>query len=352
MGWCLTHAHDITYCRVAAIQLAHDVEPVIMKLSVVLNGAAGSLVDRPVEEAVEEVKRLFEEAGHTAEVTAAFGPDIVAAIDKAVASDADVVVVGGGDGTVATAAGKVMGTNKALGILPLGTLNLYAKDLGIPLPIEEAVPLLARGTIKPMDVGDVNGTVFLNHSVLGLYPMMVQEREEVRESRGLSKWPAMGIAMCKALKQYPLLRVRLQTDRGTRRITTPILAVANNPYDEGFGAFLKRSHLDTGKLALYLAKHRQPLKMAKMMVALVLGTWQRDAELEVMSLTEFTVKSRRRTLKVANDGEVHRMEAPLHYRMLAGGLRILVPAENAESAPAEVEDKPAEAPADPRRASA
>jgi diacylglycerol kinase family enzyme len=162
----------------------------------------------------------------------------------------------------------------------------------------------------------------------------------------------MGIAMVKALKEYPLLRVRLQTDRGTRRITTPILAVANNPYDEGFGAFLKRSHLDTGKLALYLAKHRQPLKMAKMMVALVLGTWQRDAELEVMSLTEFTVKSRRRTLKVANDGEVHRMEAPLHYRMLAGGLRILVPAENAEAAPAEVEDKPAEAPGGPRRASA
>ncbi len=92
--------------------------------------------------------------------------------------------------------------------------------------------------------------------------------------------------------------------------------------------------------------------MAKMMVALVLGTWQRDAELEVMSLTEFTVKSRRRTLKVANDGEVHRMESPLHYRMLAGGLRILIPAENVEAAPAEVEDKPAEAPADPRRASA
>ena len=63
------------------------------------------------------------------------------------------------------------------------------------------------------------------------------------------------------------------------------------------------------------------------MVALVLGTWQRDAELEVMHMTEFTVKSRRRTLKVANDGEVHRMEAPLHYRMLAGGLRMLVPSE-------------------------
>jgi hypothetical protein len=75
-----------------------------------------------------------------------------------------------------------------------------------------------------------------------------------------------------------------------------------------------------------------------------------------MSLTEFTVKSRRRTLKVANDGEVHRMEAPLRYRMLAGGLRILVPAENVEAAPATVEatveEKPAEAPSDPRRASA
>lgn len=298
-----------------------------MKISVVLNGAAGSLVGQPIEESVSEVKRLFEEAGHIATVTAASGPEIVAAIDQAAASDAEVVVVGGGDGTVATAAGKLMGTDKALGILPLGTLNLYAKDLGIPLDIAEAVPLLAHGRIKPMDVGDVNGTVFLNHSVLGLYPLMVQEREEVREERGLSKWPAMAIAMCKALKRYPLLRVRLETDRGTRRITTPILAVANNPYDEGFGSFLKRSHLDTGELALYVAKHRQPLRMARMMVALVLGTWQRDAELEVMHLTEFTVKSRRSALKVANDGEVHRMKPPLHYRMLAGGLRMLVPSE-------------------------
>ncbi|EWY39175.1 diacylglycerol kinase [Skermanella stibiiresistens SB22] len=323
-----------------------------MKVSVVLNGAAGSLVGKPIEESVGEVKRLFEEAGHTATVTAASGPEIVAAIDKAVASDADVVVVGGGDGTVATAAGKLMGTDKALGILPLGTLNLYAKDLGIPLDIREAVPLLARGRIKPMDIGDVNGTVFLNHSVLGLYPMMVQEREEVREERGLSKWPAMAIAMCRALKQYPLLRVRLQTEEGTRRLTTPILAVANNPYDEGFGSFLKRSRLDTGKLALYVAKHRQPFKMAKMMVALVLGTWQRDAELEVMSLTEFTVKSRRRTLKVANDGEVHRMEAPLRYRMLAGGLRMLIPAQGEAASPVDADQRMADAAEQQRRESA
>ena len=334
------------------IQPVQDVEPVIMKLSVVLNGAAGSLVDRPIEEAVEEVKRLFEEAGHTATVTAAFGPDIVAEIDKAVASDADVVVVGGGDGTVATAAGKLMGTDKALGILPLGTLNLYAKDLGIPLPIAEAVPLLARGRIRPMDVGDVNGTVFLNHSVLGLYSLMVQEREEVRESRGLGKWPAMAIAMCKALKQYPLLRVRLQTEHGTRRLTTPILAVANNPYDEGFGAFLKRSHLDTGKLALYLAKHRQPLRMAKMMVALVLGTWQRDAELEVMQLDRVHgekpppyAESRQR-----RRGPPHGRAAPLPD----AGRRTEDPGACGKcgSCAGRGGEIPAEAPADPRRASA
>jgi diacylglycerol kinase family enzyme len=180
-----------------------------MKLSVVLNSGAGSLLGQPMADVTAEVKRLFEEAGHTADVAAATGPAIVAAIDRAVASSADVVVVGGGDGTVATAAGKLIGSAKALGILPLGTLNLYAKDLGIPLDLAEAVPLLAHGQIKPMDVGEVNGTVFLNHSVLGLYPMMVQEREEVRETRGLSKWPAMAIAMCKALHRYPLLTVIL-----------------------------------------------------------------------------------------------------------------------------------------------
>lgn len=297
-----------------------------MKIAVVLNSAAGSLLGQSVEDALAAVERLFQEAGHDASATAAAGSGIVAQVEKAVASDAEVVVVGGGDGTVACAANRVMGTGKALGILPLGTLNLYAKDLGTPLALEEAVPALARGEIRAMDVAEVNGRIFLNHSALGLYPLMVQEREETRRRSRLPKWPAMGIAIVKALRRYPLLTVGLDLGSGPTTLVTPALAVANNAYDDGFGAFLRRSRLDAGELALYVARHRRPLRMAKLVVGLVLGTWQRDDELEVFRVREFTVTSRRRRLKIANDGELEQMAPPLSYRIRPKALNILVPA--------------------------
>jgi diacylglycerol kinase family enzyme len=297
-----------------------------MKIAVVLNGAAGTLLGQPVERSVEEVRRLFEAAGHQVAVTAATGPGIVAAVEKAVASDAEVVVVGGGDGTVACAANRLIGTGKALGILPLGTLNLYAKDLGTPLPLEEAVPALGRGEIRDMDVAEVNGRLFLNHSALGLYPLMVQEREETRKRRRLSKWPAMAIAVVKSLYRYPLLTVGLDLGTGPTTLVTPALAVSNNPYDDGFGAFLRRSRLDGGELALYVARHRRPLRMAKLVLAIVLGTWQQDEELEVFRVKEFTVTSRRSRLRIANDGELETMTPPLTYRIRPKALKVLVPA--------------------------
>lgn len=296
-----------------------------MKIAVVLNESAGTLLDEPITQAISDVERLFEQTGHSAQVTAAKGPAIVKAIEAALTSDADAIVVGGGDGTVASAAERVIGTEKALGILPLGTLNLYAKDLKVPLDLAAAVVALGQGHIRHLDVGEVNGRLFLSHSVMGLYPLMVEDRERQRALHGRRKWPAMAMAGLKALRTYPLLDVALDLPHGRKRILTPALAVSNNRYDDGFGTFLRRSVLDGGELALYVAKHRNPYRMIRLMVGLVLGDWQRDTELEVMTLQQFTVRSRRRRLKIANDGEVIQLEGPLHYRIRPRALRVLVP---------------------------
>lgn len=310
-----------------------------MKLAVVLNGAAGCLLGQPIENTTATVERLFEEAGHEARVTSASGPDIVETVERAAASDAEVIVVGGGDGTVACAANRLIGTDKALGILPLGTLNLYARDLRTPNDLEDAVPALARGIIRPLDVAEVNGRIFLNHSALGLYPLMVKEREDTRKRRHLSKWPAMAIAMAKALRRYPLLTVGLDLGNGPVTLVTPALAVSNNPYAEGFGSFLRRDRVDGGELALYLARHRQPLHMARLMLGLVLGTWQGDQELEVLHVREFTVTSRRSRLRVANDGELEIMTPPLTYRMRPKALNVLVPATGMGQTEAGTDDR-------------
>ncbi|HYD31573.1 MAG TPA: diacylglycerol kinase family protein [Azospirillaceae bacterium] len=297
-----------------------------MKLAVVLNEAAGTLLGEPVDQAVRDVRDWFERAGAEVEVSSAAGPACVPALRRAAESDVDVVVVGGGDGTINTAAGMLVGTGKALGVLPLGTMNLLAKDLGITLPLEDAVAALARGTIHAIDVGEVNGHVFLNNSVLGLYPAMVQERERQRGVHGLRKWPAMTVAAIKSLWAFPRLTVTVDTGSGPRLINTPVLAVANNAYDDGFGQFLQRSRLDAGELAVYVARHRNALGLLRLMADVALGTWQRNPDLEAYTVTELTVASRRRRLKVANDGEVLRLTPPLRYRVRAKALNVLLPA--------------------------
>ncbi|WP_207478972.1 diacylglycerol/lipid kinase family protein [Arenibaculum pallidiluteum] len=310
-----------------------------MKIAVVLNAAAGSLLGETVPDVATRIEQILHEAGHEPQVETASGAGIVPLIERAAASDADAVIVGGGDGTVACAANRLIGTGKALGILPLGTLNLYAGDLGVPSGIDEAVRALAFGTVRPLDVGEVNGRLFLNHSVLGLYPRIVEDREETREHLGvrkwrLSKWPAMALAVLRALRDYPMLNVTLMADGRRRHFLTPALAVANNAYDDGYRAFLKRSRLDSGKLALYVAKHRSPWRMLKLILSIGLGRWQQDDELEVLELREFTVTTLRGRLRVANDGEVERLSAPLRYRIRPGALDVLVPAAPEGRAPA------------------
>lgn len=296
-----------------------------MKIAVVLNLNAGTLMGMPGDEAASSVAGTFRRHGAEIEVAAIEAAHCVAEIKKAVASDADVVLVGGGDGTIATAANLVMPTGKAMGILPLGTMNLLARDLGLSLDLQEAVESLATGTIRGIDVGSVNGEYFLNNSVLGIYPTMVQERERQRGAHNLKKWPAMAVAAVKALHRYPMLDVTIDLGAGPKRVRTPILAVASAPYEKGYGPVLRRPSLEGGKLGVYLAHHRSPWAMMRLIARMGFGTWAEDEELDSMTTDMITVHSRRRRLRVANDGEVRIMTPPLTYRIHPKGLRMLVP---------------------------
>jgi diacylglycerol kinase family enzyme len=297
-----------------------------VRLKVVLNASAGTLMGMGPDEAARRVREGFRRAGRDEpEVELVPGSDVAAALERACGEDVDAVVVGGGDGTIATAAHHLVGKRVALGILPLGTMNLMAKDLGIPLGLEEAVEALARGEVRAIDACTVNGHVFLNNSVLGLYPRMVEERERQRGAHHLRKWPAMFLAAFRSLWHFPLLQVSVETDGVRRRLLTPILAVANNAYDEGYGRLLQRSRLDAGRMGVYLARHRSPLGLVWLMLRLFVGGWQRNPELETLVVAELRVRAFRRRIRVANDGEVLRLKPPLEYRVHPGALKVLVP---------------------------
>jgi len=296
-----------------------------MKVAVVLNQSAGTLIGMPIEAARDAVRHAFQQNGATVEVVATQAAGCGQAIEQAAASDAEVVVVGGGDGTILTGANAAMKAGKVLGVLPLGTMNLLARDLNTPMDWPDAVHAVAAGAVRPIDVGEVNGEVFLNASVLGLYPRIIEERVQNQHRFGLRKWPAMAMAVAKAVHDFPVLDVHVDLGQGARRVRTPVLAVSNNPYAEGYGPVLRRATLDSGAFGVYLARHRDPWGLLRLIARMGLGTWQSDGELETLSAATLTVHSRRRHLRVANDGEVRRFTPPLTYRMRAGGLRMLLP---------------------------
>ncbi len=296
-----------------------------MKVAIILNRSAGSLVDRSLDAPVAAVRAAFEAEGATVDLRVVEGADCRDAIERALDSDADRVIVGGGDGTVHTAVRLALPTGKPLGVLPLGTLNLLARDLGIPLEIGAAAQALASGQVRAIDVAEVNGEPYLNSSILGFYPTVVQERERHRKLHRLLKWPGAVVALVKTLYRLPMLDVRLDWGNGPRRMRTPILAVSNNPYDDGFGLILRRATLDGGRLGVYVAHERNAFALLRLMGRLVMGSWRQDEALDSFTVTSLTVQGRRRTLKMVNDGEVRKMHGPLEYKIRPAALMVIAP---------------------------
>jgi diacylglycerol kinase family enzyme len=192
---------------------------------VIVNGGSGGGNDQAL---VEELARIAAAAGLRARIELAHGDDIAGTIAAAIAARPRLIVAGGGDGTISAVAGALVDTGIALGVLPLGTLNHFAKDLGIPLELEAAVRVLAEGRTARIDVGEVNGRIFVNNSSLGLYPEIVRLRERQQKRFGRAKWVAFARAAVATLRRYPFLGVSLTIDGAKALRRTPFVFIGNN----------------------------------------------------------------------------------------------------------------------------
>jgi diacylglycerol kinase family enzyme len=207
----------------------------------------------------------------------------------------------------------------------MGTANLLARDLGIPLSPEAALPVLLAGTTRRIDVALVNDRIFLNSSLPGLAPRMVQQRERMRHNQGPLKWLRLVRAFFRGFDRGPRLHAVLQADGQPVRLVTRTLAVTNNPLAEGFAAIHGRIALDGGTLGVYAARIDRRLDLWRLIARIVAGTWQHDPATAALAARRVNVVSRRPRLWVANDGENHLLATPLRYRILPGALTVLVP---------------------------
>ena len=265
---------------------------------------------------------MFDSRGLPVKVYAASDP--AKAARNAVGEGFRTLVAAGGDGTIGAVASVAVDSNATLGILPVGTLNHFAKALQIPLDFEQAVDLIAAGRTDTVDVGEVNGRIFLNNSSLGLYPAMVVIRKN-QEKLGLSRGLALFWASLKSLLRLPIIDVRLTADDTYIERKTPLLFVGNNEYEVGRLRAGVRNSLCGGQLFICVAAVDSRLELIRMSLRALFGRLQDVEGFESFLSTEAIVESRRAMVRVSLDGEVVLMRTPLRYRIKPASLRVLVP---------------------------
>lgn len=289
-------------------------------MAVVINAAGG----RAARERPGELAGLFQKLGLQPRMFVAKSASELEGNAEEAAEASDLVVAAGGDGTANCVAAEVLKRGKSMAVLPLGTLNHFSRDIGMPPRIEDAVMELARAEPVRVDVGMVNDRLFLNNSGLGLYPQLVEQREQ-EERLGRNKRSAFLWAALAVFDRFPFVNVRLEVEGQELRRTTPLLFVGNNRYDlEGF-RIGRRERLDGGQLCLYVAHTAGRRGLVRLAFAALFGRLHRTSDFDAFVASEFTIESIQPTLEVSCDGEVSKLNAPLVYSIRPRALTVLAP---------------------------
>jgi YegS/Rv2252/BmrU family lipid kinase len=274
----------------------------------------------PKQDAPERLRGMFANAGIDADVEyVRAGVNLAEMSRQAVAEGADIVVAGGGDGTLSATAAGLVDTETCFGVLPVGTLNHFARDLKLPLDLDAAAEIVVEGVTAAVDVGEVNGKIFLNNSIIGLYPIYRFLKTKYRRL-------ALLMAAAAVFRRLPSLKVVLHVDGETIHRRTPYILVGNNRHAmEGYHLG-KRESLTEGKLWIYVMKDHGRWGLLRLLVKLIAGRFHASDDFEIFPAEEVLIEANRgKKIGVALDGEITVMETPLRYKIRPRALKVRVP---------------------------
>ena len=292
-----------------------------MKVAVFVNASAGSAISVTPD----QLERLFRDANISADIVMVRENELEPALEQALRHPLDAVIGAGGDGTLSTIAAKLAGTGIPLGVLPLGTCNHFAKDLGVPMDLAEAVRCIGRCPAQPVDMGEVNGLLFINNSSIGAYPEIVREREDQRARIGIPKWLGNITAFLKVLRRWPLMSVRLELDGTSFTRLTPFVFVGNNEYKFSPGKERMRERLHAGELCIFTVRLQNFWSLVRLFWLALRNRLNDARDFEPYFGRELIIHSHRKHLRVSRDGELCRLQSPLRYRVRPGELLVFRP---------------------------
>jgi YegS/Rv2252/BmrU family lipid kinase len=290
-----------------------------MKTAIFINPGAGSVRDRAA------IEQALGKAGLSGEIHWLKKRKLVKQAKEAVSAGAQLVIAGGGDGTLSCIAGVLAGSKTVLGILPLGTLNHLARDLKIPLDLEKAAKLISAGRTASVDVAEVNGRVFVNNSAIGLYPLLVTQRKAQDKKLRRRKKLATAVAAAQTLLRFSRRRLTLTVNDHKAAVDTPLLFVGNNRYRLEMPGAGTRDRLDSGELCVVVLRSKSRAGFFAAAVRALLGRERNSDLLELNDVHELRVDSSSAKLRISLDGETALMDTPLNYSIRPKALQVVVP---------------------------
>ena len=300
------------------------------RITVLINPRAG----KQSATSAEQVAEAFSAAGcHEPEIRLTEGSSFTDAAADALQRGSTMIVAAGGDGSVSAVASAIAGSDAALGVLPLGTLNHFAKDLGIPLDLPKAAAVIANARTVAVDVGEANGRPFINNASIGMYASLVSERASM-ERIGRGKWIAHGLAALRVWRRYRSLRVEVRSSNveaestvkpSTFAVRTPFVFVGNNEYQLSGLELGGRKVLAAGRLHVCMAPGMSRGGVARLILEAIFGDVGRLDGFDSFTATAVTLDSGTARVRASVDGQVVTLDNPLTFRIRPGALRVVVP---------------------------
>lgn len=294
-------------------------------MAVIINECSGTVKKTGQSRLLQQITHSLRRHEITANVQFLAGDQVPVAARRAREQQMNAVVVGGGDGTISSAAGVLAGSTLPLGVLPLGTLNHFARDLKIPDDLDAAIDVIAAGACRQVDIADVNGRFFLNTSSIGTYPRVIEERDAVQARTHHRKWPAMALAAIRVLARHPSVRASIEVNGKISQRRTAFVFVGNNVYSLRLFAEELRPRLDAGTLSVLSPRCHGALCLSRLMWRALKSELREAEQFDEWIAPEIWVRLNKPTVRVAVDGEVVTLPTPLHYRIHPGALRVVAP---------------------------
>ncbi|MBN9063774.1 MAG: hypothetical protein BGP06_13880 [Rhizobiales bacterium 65-9] len=294
--------------------------PFRARYRVVLNAKSGTTLAGHESAVAQEIRSGLASAGADVHIEAVRGKQIAQALERAAADPNATVVLAGGDGTISRALPALARTKRACGVLGLGTLNLFARDLGMTGTPGEQARKLAEGVPVAVDLATINGRPFHSISGFGYFGLMAREREQMREALPRARLLGFALAALRsAIRSHPF-EVTMDLDGETATRTAYAIVVSNNRFD---GTPWRRTTLTDGRLEVVMFGPRSWTDKIRMGWSILRGKWRDDPDVETAHALSVSIDLGRPRVSVSTDGELTRERNPIAYAVRPLSLSVI-----------------------------